>query len=813
MRLGKILLEPFGAFSRLLCQFAPGLNVVVGPNEAGKTTLVNAIYAALFIPPSVKRNSQDWKNVIFPYLPYPDGDTARVTVELVDGKNEIWQLYCAWGAEKKACLCTPHGTEIVEEAAIQQKLSTLLRFGRGTYEKIFLARQDELVYTFERIKADQEALGTVTDMLRAVVLQGAGISLEKLAQKLEEKKKELESNWDLERDTPRGGRDIDNPHRRNVGKILAQYYAVRLLQQKLQETRMAEDNLAKAISQLQEVEKAYNLITEKEKLMGKLENEMQQRIALEPQLETCNLKLEQLKTVMQQWPQKAERLKNLEEKIKELEKRRENLTQELQQAEKELEIRKKRQIYKDAKALSDRLKEINTELNELPPVTNEVVEELEQQAKQLAGLKAEISGMKLKIKFYTKNELEVKIRSALAKENVRQVQGENIFSAQGLFGLETEDWSVIVQSGEKDVEVMLGQMEILTNELEKQLKNLGVTGVEEARYLKQKIAALKIKGEALCKQLEETLQGHAFPDLEAEIKQAGEEKLVRDLVEIKTDLLREEMQLKEMSTEREELQLQLKAWQDEYESLDNLLEAMVELKSAAKNIRETLEHLAPLPQEYKSAEAFLQELAKIRAEKEMLWQQLLHARENKIRAESNMPEESPEEIEQALQMAEKNLQALKAEAKALRVVAEEYYLLKEELDADTFSPLREQFVQNLAPLTGYRYKHVQMQGALPEGIALETGTTPLPLELLSCGTVSGVALALRLAMAQCLLQKEEGFMIMDDPLIDLDPERKKAAAEVLQEFAQTKQLIITTFDPQTARLLGGHQLNLGQVER
>ena len=36
MQLGKILLEPFGAFSRLLCQFAPGLNVVVGPNEAVK---------------------------------------------------------------------------------------------------------------------------------------------------------------------------------------------------------------------------------------------------------------------------------------------------------------------------------------------------------------------------------------------------------------------------------------------------------------------------------------------------------------------------------------------------------------------------------------------------------------------------------------------------------------------------------------------------------------------------------------------------------------------------------------------------------
>ena len=54
----------------------------------------------------------------------------------MDGKNEIWQLYCL-GAEKKPALAAPHGTEIVEEAAIQQKLSTVLRFGGGTYEKFF----------------------------------------------------------------------------------------------------------------------------------------------------------------------------------------------------------------------------------------------------------------------------------------------------------------------------------------------------------------------------------------------------------------------------------------------------------------------------------------------------------------------------------------------------------------------------------------------------------------------------------------------------------------------------------------------------
>ena len=50
MYIRKVQLEPFGRFTRLACEFKPGLNVVLGANEAGKTTLINAIHAALYPP-------------------------------------------------------------------------------------------------------------------------------------------------------------------------------------------------------------------------------------------------------------------------------------------------------------------------------------------------------------------------------------------------------------------------------------------------------------------------------------------------------------------------------------------------------------------------------------------------------------------------------------------------------------------------------------------------------------------------------------------------------------------------------------------
>jgi exonuclease SbcC len=100
-----------------------------------------------------------------------------------------------------------------------------------------------------------------------------------------------------------------------------------------------------------------------------------------------------------------------------------------------------------------------------------------------------------------------------------------------------------------------------------------------------------------------------------------------------------------------------------------------------------------------------------------------------------------------------------------------------------------------------------MSGPIPSGIIKEDGTE-IPIDLLSTGTGDGTAIALRLAMAEHLLQDRKGFMIMDDPLVNLDPERRKAAAEVLRDFAGKFQLIVTTCDPNTAGLLGGNLIEI-----
>jgi exonuclease SbcC len=86
----------------------------------------------------------------------------------------------------------------------------------------------------------------------------------------------------------------------------------------------------------------------------------------------------------------------------------------------------------------------------------------------------------------------------------------------------------------------------------------------------------------------------------------------------------------------------------------------------------------------------------------------------------------------------------------------------------------------------------------------------LDYNLLSAGTRDLFALSVRLAMAELFLADRRGFLLLDDPLVDLDPGRQKRAAALLEEFAEKYQLVLFTCQPTHASLFdGAHRIELG----
>jgi len=801
--LNKVKLSPFGGVKDKQMEFTPGLNVILGPNEAGKSTLVNAIFSVLFLESTLRKSTKEWKEFLVKFMPYPHGDTIEVTLNFKCSQGNEYCLVRSWGEEKKDRLILQDGSEVNRLEKIQELLAPVLRYGRGTFEGVLMARQEEMIKTLEMLKKNSEAAHTLSGILRSVIFQSGGVSVEDLGSMIAEEKKSLLSNWDVDRNAPRGDRGIDNPHKKNVGKVLSSYYRVEELKRQLRAGQELEKRVEEITLKLKELnrektEKVEPLKTKYEKIEG----DIQRRSALEPRLDLIKQKEKRLKEVNSQWPQIEEKIKNLQARGKEKEKQKEVLQKEKAQAKEVIASRQKRELHNRVKPLVEQIEREQEKLQELPEVTTFHVKTLENTANKISRLKATLEAMKLKGNIRSRQPLEVKITSGLDSSKILKVDPESVFEAEGRVVLEGPHWTLEIQSGQQDVKKIMREVEEAQGSYRNKLKELSVQEAKEARDILEKRAGLEESIKHRGSKVEASLgEGLTFKELEKQVGAMGEDRPVRDPDTIEEELKNIELNIYSITGEIKNLTAKIEEWEKEHKSHDQVMDGLVDLRGEARDIEKQLAELAPLPEGFENPQKFMDTLKKLRDRSRQLEEEIYKLKIELNNAKMKLPEESTEEIQERLKHSQRELEKLVSRAQAICIIEEEHHKLVEEMDTKTFDPLISSFKKYLSPVTNYRYSSVTMNGPIPDSIAREEGRE-MPVDLLSTGTTRGLALALRLAMAEHLLKDTRGFLVMDDPLVDLDPERKEQAAGILKAFSQDKQLLITTCDPVTAELLG-----------
>ena len=140
-------------------------------------------------------------------------------------------------------------------------------------------------------------------------------------------------------------------------------------------------------------------------------------------------------------------------------------------------------------------------------------------------------------------------------------------------------------------------------------------------------------------------------------------------------------------------------------------------------------------------------------------------------------------------------------------IKEVFVNTQDKMDKNTFTPLVEDLTVYLSKLTDGNYTVENIDEDF--NVRLETeNNVEMPIDLLSSGTYDCVALALRFSLLKYIFKDSSGYVILDDCLVDLDPDRKNISAKLIKEFAKTNQVIFTTCNPETAKLLGGNILEL-----
>jgi hypothetical protein len=180
VKLRQLEVENFRGIRAASIAFASGLNVLHGPNDLGKSTLAEAIRAALLVP----TRSKEGKN----YVGWDTAAPARVTLTFESG-GKLWQVRKTFGAgfqsvlDQSDSLDSPRFREIAHGGGVEGTLRELLSWGiappggKGQPTKptsylvtALLGRQGEVQSIFDASLADDK-----DDTGKALVTKALGV--------------------------------------------------------------------------------------------------------------------------------------------------------------------------------------------------------------------------------------------------------------------------------------------------------------------------------------------------------------------------------------------------------------------------------------------------------------------------------------------------------------------------------------------------------------------------------------------------------------------------------------------------------------
>ncbi len=800
MILKSIALTPFGGLTDALLDFKPGLNVIHGPNEAGKSTIFNALQRVLFTP--ARLTPFAFKREMESFLPLEGGDTIAVSLCL-NLNGDTYALKRTWGATKSAEFTLPGGSLITDEDAIQKRLISLLPAKEGTFKTVLMTYQSGLPKTIEELGA--EPIQTLSTILRRAVFETDGVSVDQFKQNIESEYTTYYSRWDRERGCP----ESDQRYERGVGKILQAYYDLEDKQMALKEAGDYEAELDEINGEINTcidtIETIEAYIEENERVV----EDARQRQSLNDRLDAIDVRMERLQKDNRDWPVAESEMDRIEALLPGLKKKENALALEQEMAIKKEVRNQLRRQFEQVEKRRQELEDAEQMAQQTPKLTDNDLEELRKTGAKLNELKASVTASKLSVRLLAKNALSFFVQEGLSEPQSQEIaSGGHISYDEGSrVKINHQDWEIDISSGESNFDVLVQEFEETNLHLTALLEQHDVENLNEAIGVNKDYTAGLQSVNSAKNNLIAALAGETYEELKAKVVEIGTTEDSRDLDSILEDLhnVRDEISGHKRSLEQNQERIQELI--DTYGSSNQLLLKLAEEVKNEKETQEKIENLVPLPDGVEDIDSFIEMYEEKQAE-------LMETNDSKrdlliqrANVEKNQPELSAEELNNLLVELTENFKRINKRGEAVARIKDLTDRLMEEMDSNTYKGLTGDLERYVVSMTENRYDRIDMEESLPRGFVRQDGVT-LPYDLLSAGTRDVLALSLRLAMANHFLMDANGMLMLDDPLVDLDPRRQEKAAEAFRDFAEQKQVIIFTCHPHHAELLGGNRIEL-----
>ncbi len=424
MIITRITLSPFAGIPHLDLNFTDGLNVILGANEAGKSTVFHALYNVIFT--EAKLTPGRFKKLMNRFLPVGGGDTIAVALYFKH-KNADHYLKRKWGPSAEAELKLPNGNIISDESTIADYLGTCLSASEGTCRAVLMTKQSGLTNTLEALKNEHsDTVKSLGDILKTAVLETDGVSIEKFRDHLETQFNDYFNHWDPAKNYPDGGRGIEKPWKKQVGKILQAYYDKESVRVAFEKAFQVEEAIDLANQNIAETKKQRDDIDRYVAANKKAADDAQERKVLLAQIENVGKDLEEYKKINRDWPIRENTLQDLMKKLPELEKEVENLKQKKIRADQAEKNRKNMEKYKAVSARKKQVDDAEKNLKSAQVLTEADLNAIDGAFKQLSLLKTELDAGKLSVYFEAKTSVIVSVTKDLEAPIEREFEAGRV---------------------------------------------------------------------------------------------------------------------------------------------------------------------------------------------------------------------------------------------------------------------------------------------------------------------------------------------------------------------------------------------------
>ena len=803
MQLQKLRLHPFAGLAERTCEFVPGMNVVLGPNEAGKSTMVNGILCALF--ESTSYGKLHWRKNLEQFIPRGGGDTFGVSLDCLVG-GASYQITKSWGGECRCELTLPSGQVVRSADDVDQQVASLLRLKRGTWQNILVASQSAISSTLKDFDTDGEEASDLAQILRSSAFDTDGVSIEKLERAINDQLNAVSSRWDSAADRPESGRGIENPWKQGVGTLLKAWYDRERLKSTLLKIETYERNLDAINQQVTE------LIAERNELQlyvdkyGPIVNALKERQGLELKLDAAKKNEQRLRETQSKWPLHESELSRLENSLKILEEEHGVLRKELSQAQAYQESASKREKLKSAKLAEEKLSEEKETFAAFKDLSTQLFQDLKAAIADRDRHAASMAAGKLQVRFVPESDTKVSIKAGLKdsrEEMVTKAQPLHT-EADGIITLTTDQFKFEVESGDGQFSAIKDKHESAQVRISELLSTIGVASADDAKKRETDYSIAKTNLERAQTAMETILSGQTLAELASS---CGDDVSApkRKIEEINNAILTNREKHNQQQADGEAKRADIKIWEDEFETQDAVLDRLLDARKQKQDCEQDLKKLPPLPEGIENAEALEDEFNRRRGRLTVIKEdELPDTRNQQSTLNATEPDHTTQELRDLIAEAEASYSLEKRRLESLVRLKDVFQQKKDRLDSGTLDPWMQRLSQTIQQVTSDQYMDLDFDGG---GVTRSSGIV-IPHELLSMGTKASMGFSIRLSMAAHFLEDLDGFLILDDPMVDLDADRQRKTADVLREFAEQKQVILLTCHEAHAALLTDSPLQI-----